>query len=394
MEHRTVTIMKKLLPLLLLIASPAALAAPALFSMGPTESALWPGFTRVTPQSVFDAKSAFGWESKDGLKAQARAYTAMIENRGRGTQEPPPIWTNPITEASIIGSRPSAFLMRLPAGEHEIYVVCGTSEPMRSQYFDFTVAIGDQRQVVQFEGGYQFRSLRFRARVGNEPLSVRFDPRSKWVVNAVLAWTPADAARVEKEIVAPFDEWTHRMPSAEWAKWKPDPEPPTGELPAVSDADQKRGFLLYSRHYLECVYPHTKPRSEDFDPSLRLFATPGEHEPTNFIAYPLKDLSGAKVTVSGIGPVPARNIDIRHVRFSLARPNYTVRYRYRIVPDMLEHFDRLDLKAGENCAILADDPRAGRCAGRRLWWQSHIRVFRRKGRGADHAANPAFHAAG
>jgi hypothetical protein len=52
--------------------------------------------------------------------------------------------------------------------------------------------------------------------------------------------------------------------------------------------------------------------------------------------------------VSAIGPVPAKNIDVRHVRFMRARPNYTVQYRYRVVPDVLEHFDSLDLAGGEN----------------------------------------------
>ena len=356
--------MRQLLPFLIVVAAQSVWAAPALFDMGTENSAVWEGFTRVTPQHVFTDKSAFGWQSREGLKAQARAYSALIENRSRGTEEPPPIWPNPITEDAILGDRENAFLVKLPAGEYEIYVVCGTSEGMRSQYFDFTIQVGGQQQRVQFEGGYQFRSLRFRAQVGKEPLAIRFTPRSKWVVNAILAWTAADAARVQKEIIAAFEEWTYRMPPEEWAKWKQEPEPPSGPLPPVSDTDQKRGFMIHSRHYLECIYPHTKPRPEDLDPPLRLFATPGEFEPTNFVVYPLKDLAGAKVTVSDIGPVPAKNIDIRHVRFSLARPNYTVRYRYRIVPDMLEHFEQLDLSAGENARFwltirVPDDAPAG-----------------------------------
>src|SRR5207247_4740277 len=38
----------------------------------------------------------------------------------------------------------------------------------------------------------------------------------------------------------------------------------------------------------------------------------------------------------------------QHVRYMRARPNYSMMYRYRIVPDVLERFQRLDLKAGEN----------------------------------------------
>ena len=168
---------------------------------------------------------------------------------------------------------------------------------------------------MQFEGGYQFRALRFRARAGDEPLAIRLAPRSKWAVNAILVWAANDTTRVQKEIIGPLEEWTYRMPPAEWEKWKEDPEPEPGPMPPLSEADRKRGFVVYARHYLECVYRHTKPRPEELNPSLRLFATPGEFEPMNFIVYPLTDLTAAKVTPSAIGPVPAENIDVRHVRF-------------------------------------------------------------------------------
>ena len=164
-------------------------------------------------------------------------------------------------------------------------------------------------------------------------------------------------------------------------------------MPPVSEADKKRGFVVYSRHYLECVYPHTKPRPEELNPALRLFATPGEFEPMNFVVHPLRDLAAAKVTVSAIGPVPARKIDVRRVRFQRARPNYTVLYRYRVVPDMLEHFDSLDLKAGENARFwltvrVPDDAPPGT-----LHRQGHLRLLRRPGRGAGQAAHPAVQAA-
>lgn len=332
----------------LLAIAPTVSSAPHLFDLGTAQSGIWDDFTRVTPDNRFSRQSALGWQTNNGLKAQARAYTNLVENTSRGSQEPPPIWTNPITEDCILSDRTNTFLFHAPPGDYELYVLCGTSEAMRSQFFDFTVQVGAEQQRVQFEGGYQFRSLRFRARVGDEPLAVRLIPRSKWVVNAILAWTASEAAHVEKDIIAPLEEWTYRMPPAEWAKWKEEPEPESGPMPPVSESDQKRGFVVYSRHYLECVYPHTKPRAEDLNPTLRLFATPGEFEPMNFVVHPLRDLTGVKVKVSAIGPVPANQIDIWHVRFIKARPNYTVLYRYRVVPDMLERFDSLELKAGEN----------------------------------------------
>jgi hypothetical protein len=352
----------------LLVAAQGVPAAPSLFDLGSGQSAVWEGCTRVTPDSVFSPQTGFGWQSNEGLKPLVRAYTGLVENRSRGVDEPPPIWTNPITEDALLGDRESVFLFQLPPGEVELYVMCGTSEAMSSQYFDFAVQVGDDQQRVQIEGGYQFRALRFHARASDTPLAIRFTPRSKWVACAILAWTAAEAARVQQEIIGPLEEWTYRMPPAEWAQWKEDPEPDSGPLPELAEADRKRGFVVYSRHYLECVYPHTKPRPEEINPALRLFATPGEFEPLNFVVYPLADLREARVTVSGIGPVPAANIDVRHVRFLRARPNYTVRDRYRVVPDVLERFQSLDLTAGENArfwltAQVPDNAPAGNYTG-------------------------------
>lgn len=319
-----------------------------LFDLGTAQSAVWDGCTRVTPESAWSPPAGYGWQSREGLRARVRVYTELVENRSRGSVEPPPIWTNPITEDSISSRQANAFLVQAPPGDYEVYVLCGTSEPARSQVFDFTVAVGAQQQRVQIEGGYQFRPLRFRTTVAGEPLAIRFVPQSQWVVAAILVWPVAEAERVGKEVVTPLEEGTYRLPPAEWAQWQEEPEPESGPLPPLGTEATARGFAIYTRHYLECIYPHTRPRAEELQPELRLFATPGEYEPTNFIVHPLRDLTGARVTTSDLGPVPAGNIEVRHVRFLRARPNYTVRHRYRVVPDVLERFQQLDLRAGEN----------------------------------------------
>jgi hypothetical protein len=324
-------------------------AAPFLYDCGPAQSTLWPGFTLVTPTTLSTGPTVAGWTSGANLAAQAQAYREMIANSHRGTTEQPPIWTNAITEDAVLGSSENTFVIPAPPGDYEVYVVCGTSDSgRRSQYFDFTIAAGTASQRVQFEGGHQFRIVRLRASAARDGLVLTFTPRSKWIVNAILAWTAADAAQVQGDILAPFEEWTFRAPPAEWKKWQRDPEPPTGPLPPISAADEQRGFLVYSRPTMECVFPQTHPQLSDLNPELRTFSPPGEFLATNFVVLPLRDLRDATVTTSAIGPVPAANIEVRHVRFTRARPNYTVLHRYRIVPDVLARFDSLALPAGEN----------------------------------------------
>lgn len=318
-----------------------AAAAPLLCDMGTDKSEVWNGFQRVTAASVYTDAARFGWKTKDGLKASVKSFKSS-------DPDPPPIWTNAITEDVITGDRGNTFLIEADPGDYDLYIVCGASDAPREQFYDFTIEAGGQRERVRIEGPHQFIPVRLKARASGGLLEVKFAPRNKFLVNAVMAWRREDEAQVAKDILAPFEEWTWRMPPDEWAKWTQDPDPPAGEMPPLTDADRERGFVVYSRPYVECIHPRTKPRAEELNPELRAFATPGEYEPLTFAIHPLRDLTDARVTVSGIGPIPAKDIDIRHVRYMRAMPNYTTKFRWSWAPDLLEHFDSLSLKAGEN----------------------------------------------
>lgn len=194
-------------------------------------------------------------------------------NPSTGVMNLPTIFTNAITEDAIIGDRENTFTFKAAPGDYEIYIVCGTSEAYRNQFFDFTVQVGSEKQHLQFEGGYQYRSLRFKAKMIDKNLAIRFTPRSKWAVNAVIAWPVALTEKVQKEIITPFEEWTYRLRQDEWAKWKLESVLPVEEFP-VKDADQKRGFVVYSRPYTECIFPQTRPHSEDIVLRLKFLQHP------------------------------------------------------------------------------------------------------------------------
>lgn len=331
-----------------LVVGVSAPAAPWLFDLGTPQSAVATNFTPITATSLFNEAVGYGWQTTRDLRAYARAYREPIENRSRDSSEPPPIWTHPLTEDCLVGATNSTFLVTLPPGEVEVYLLCGGSEAFRSQFFDFTVRVGEAEQRVQIEGGYQFRWLRFRTRASPPPVAIEFLPRSKWICAALLLWPAPDGGRVEKEIIAPLEHWLTHLPPAEWAQWQREPEPDPGPPLTPTAADRQRGFLIFSRHYLECVYPGSQPRPQELNPVLRLFAAPGEYEPANWIVRPLRDLADVQVRVSDVGPVRAQDIEVRKVRYQRARPNYRVQHRYRVVPDILERFNGGTLPAHEN----------------------------------------------
>lgn len=326
--------------------APSVTAAPQLYDMGTDQSAVWNGFERVTAATVYSQESGFGWQSKKGLKASAKVIQSKEGDRKE--DQDPPMLTSPITEDVITGTEENRFLIKLPTGGYKVFLVCGGSDIHRFQVLDFDVTVGNDTQRVQIEGPYRFAPVEFATSVeGDDPLEIKFSPRSKFAVNAIVVWPTTEDAQVISEILEPIKQWTWLLPPDEWAKWKEiqsSPEP----SPALSEADEKRGFVAYTRPYVEPIYPHTAPRAEDMNPELLAFATPGEYEPLTLAVYPLQDFGSATVTVSDIGPISAKNIDIRHVRYMRARPNYTVKYQWRWVPDVLEHFDSVPLTKAQS----------------------------------------------
>jgi hypothetical protein len=337
---------------LLVIASCGTAHGAYLFDMGKPDSAVRPGFEPVRVDTAYSEATGFGWNSVEGLEAQAQAYAEPVENKSRGTMDPPPIYTNELTEDSIQGSHQTTFLAKVPAGKYDVHVLCGVSSGNRSQFWDFTVSVGGESAHVQIEGAQRFVWETMPATAGDEPLAIHFDPLSRWCVNAIMVVPEGAAGALAANVIDPLREEIFRLPPAEWKKWKDDPHVDNRPWPPISQADQRRGYLIHHRHYLEPVWPNTVPLEHTVNPELRAFASLGEYEPLTFTVWPLRDLAGTKVSVSdlksGNATIPADRIDVRHVAYVLCRPNYTSMYVYRRNPDYLPHFDALDLPAKEN----------------------------------------------
>jgi hypothetical protein len=99
------------------------------------------------------------------------------------------------------------------------------------------------------------------------------------------------------------------------------------------------------------IYPWTNPTQQELNPTLRLFAAPGEYEPLTFTIRPLRALRRAEVTVVPLGPVPAEAVEVRKVRYLKARRNYSDSGLYRIVPDVLDRWSGGPLAADENATF-------------------------------------------
>lgn len=87
------------------------------------------------------------------------------------------------------------------------------------------------------------------------------------------------------------------------------------EAAVIPAGASEKGYVVFSRPTLEPVGLDTQPRRQDLATPLRAFATPGEFEPIAFSVRALRDLTGARVTLTDLegpsGAIGAPQLDIR-----------------------------------------------------------------------------------
>ncbi|MBD3292511.1 MAG: hypothetical protein GF393_06275 [Armatimonadia bacterium] len=93
-----------------------------------------------------------------------------------------------------------------------------------------------------------------------------------------------------------------------------DPTP----MPEISDADRARGYVPFEASYLDVVMPAIVPSPDQLDPTLRIFAAPGEREPISFAVRALEDQQGMAAEIGQFtgeaGALPADAVHAGVVR--------------------------------------------------------------------------------
>ncbi len=330
-----------------------------LFDLGSRKSAVRPGFARIAPDTLYSAGQGYGWVKPDKLVAQDRHFPAeWVYNKHRKRSQPPPVYTNEITRDAIISEKPNTLRVDLPDGAYELYLICGVSDRgpgsrYRWEFFDFTLSAGSLKARIFWPGTQWFHKRAYRVEVKGGSLEIRLQPASLFAVNALCLLPAGDAGSFKQKILAPMEEEIFFLPPKVRAKWKEIPHVETRAMPELSARDKERGFAVWSRHYMELVYPNTVPLRTELNPQLKLFASLGEFEPVTFTLRPFRDFAAVRVAATGLsGPagaiIPASSIEVRWVRYVNVRPNYQVYFKYTLTPDILMPYRDLSLKSNVN----------------------------------------------
>jgi hypothetical protein len=99
--------------------------------------------------------------------------------------------------------------------------------------------------------------------------------------------------------------------------------PPSGEAPALTEAERVRGFYAFSRDSMSDVYYNDRPQPGERLATVGVAAFAGEYAPVNLCVVPLQDLGWVTATVGDLQGsaqvIPKAAVDISYVSYRLSR---------------------------------------------------------------------------
>jgi hypothetical protein len=326
------------------------------FDFGPAQGPVMPGFTRIDPSTIYSKGRGYGlkdariWRACDVLQPDPLYQDFLcIEKGGLAVDVP-----NGTYHVFVNIDNPSGYW-----GEYQVYRSRGilaegrivaadtmSFDRLKQKYFRFW-DVEDNPEENTFDK-YQrryFQEKEFDVEVRDGQLYLEFLGEN-WAcsVSAVVIYPAAKAAEGRKfldHVVAKrrffFDNYFHRVLHK-----------PTGAPVRPSPAEARRGYVVFTRDYMQDVFYNDTPRPAEIDAPVKGAGFAGEYEPLTVAIYPLQDLGHVTLSISDLadrGTIPAGAISIGYVSHRLSRvtADGTV---YTIQPRLVMPFHRAEVRNG------------------------------------------------
>ncbi len=123
------------------------------------------------------------------------------------------------------------------------------------------------------------------------------------------------------------------------------PEGINTTMPEATAEEEARGYVTFSKNYLEMVYPSTCPTRAEVSDTLAISSAPDALEIATFSVRALRGLENVQATASDLTSeflaIDAENIELRSVR---CMPNRIwAKKEYIVTPTLLERRDQLNI---------------------------------------------------
>jgi hypothetical protein len=319
------------------------------FDLGPASSAVWEGFTALTPDMKYDADRTYGFARLDRPRAANRTRPDALAR-------------------DFIASPRAELVVDLPDGEYDIFMLTGDSQVgsvVYWLYFNRSVTVNGETVLnndthpAEFFKTYflknydnfwtpdldyydafvasRFETHRFAATVGEGKLRIEWQ---NLPVAAMIIAPRQARTQVERE----WEQLARARRQATPVEEKPGPDDP---MPQVTAAEKERGFVLFRKPANVTVYPASRPTEDEKITELRLFAAPGQTESVHFSLLPLEDLGAVSVQPGALrsdgSEIPAGNVTVRVARYIFKQADRTRHlqpgYTYRVAPFPLDVHD-------------------------------------------------------
>jgi hypothetical protein len=300
------------------------------FDFGPAGSPLMPGFTRVTPTTLYSPGRGYGlndarvWRACDALQPDPLYQDFLCIEKGGLRVDVPNgryrVWMNLDNPSGFWGEY-QVYRRRVVLAQHRV-VVDETMDfaSAQAKYFRYWNIDDDpdENTFDKYQRQY-YQEQQFDVDVTDGHLTLDFRGENfACSVAAVVVFPVAQAAQGQRfleHVVGLrkffFENYFHRILPQ-----------PGGDPIVLRSGDLERGYQVFTRDWMEDVYPNDRPRQEELDAPLTASAVAGELEPMTVAVCPLADLGQVAVTTSDLkGPatIPAQNIDVGYVSYRLSR---------------------------------------------------------------------------
>jgi hypothetical protein len=301
------------------------------FDFGLSSSPVLEGFQAVTPSTLYSVGRGYGlkdaklWRALDALQPDPLYQDFLcLESGGLAVDVP-----NGRYRVFVNLDSPSGFW-----GEYQVYqkrAILAEGKPvvterldfesLRKKYFRFwnVEDVPTDNTFDKYQKAY-FQEKLFTVDVQDGQLNLEFQGEN-WAcsVSAVVLFPVAQAAEgerflkyVEQKRRFHFDNYFKRVLHRA-----------TGEPLQPTDADRRRGYVVFQRDYMQDVYYNDTPAGDETGRVLSADAFAGEYEPLTLALVPLQDLGHVRVTTSDLtgnpGCIPANAIDVGFVSYRLSR---------------------------------------------------------------------------
>jgi len=326
------------------------------FDFGTSHSPLMPGFTRVDPATLYSRGRGYGlkdprlWRAFDALQPDPLYQDFLCLEQGglavdlpNGTYR---VFVNLDSPSGFWGETQAYRTRAVMAEGREVIRQEMTFDAFKQKYFRFwdVEDSPDDDTFDKYQRAY-FQEQEFEVAVNDGQMNLEFRG-ANWAcsVSAVVIF-PADRAaegrRFLDGVVAQrrfyFDNYFRRVLHK-----------PTGDIVEPNAQDRQRGYLVFTRDYMQDVFYNDQPRRDEFGRPVSGFGMAGEFEPLTLTLYPLTDLGAVTVTprdLTGPGTIPAACIRPGFVsnRVSRVTMEGTV---YTIQPRLVMPRDTVVVRAG------------------------------------------------